>query len=398
MRSLVLFVTDACNLGCTYCYQKRLRNRLSWSMVERALGHWFEQSPGSLTISFFGGEPLLDWALVRRSIERCSELSESHRKAVSFSIATNATRLSEEIYSMMAQVGMRVQVSVDGPADVHDRQRGRGTFERVASAISRLRGLPKVHLKTSTVVTPENVDDLSRSLSFVWGLDAVESTLHFDLTAEWDEEHTDELKRQYVRLIPSALDYHSRHAYFPHAEFQLIPERMFPFKCDVGRRTMVLKPDGYVYGCNYHSPEWRGRPLPEKPPLALATLDAVLAHGLESEFVSRRFAEINRSSYQSPLEERFTDSRQCSECPYLFRCGACQATAYSHDKDPRWLPESRCRVTELNYRYAKLLDSSSRGARAGGESRRRVPRRSHGFWPTHRGHPVAAAGHRSLFV
>jgi radical SAM protein with 4Fe4S-binding SPASM domain len=325
-------------------------------MVEKALGHWFDQSPGALTISFFGGEPLLDSELVLRSIERSCRLSEAQDKSVSFSIATNATRMSDEIYSVFARVGMRVQVSIDGPAIVHDRQRGRGTFDEVKAAILRLQKTPAIHLKTSTVVTPENVGDLSLSLSYVWSLDAVESALHHDFTAEWREEHFDELKQQYVRLIPAALDYRCRHGYFPHPELQLTPERMFPFKCDVSQRTMVLKPDGYVYGCNYHAPEWRGRSIPEKPPLALGTLDEILTHGLESAFVRDRFQAINRSPYQSPLEERYTDSRKCSDCPYLFRCGACQGTAYSFGNDPLWLPESRCRITELNYRYACLLD------------------------------------------
>ncbi|MFQ5792897.1 MAG: radical SAM protein, partial [Acidobacteriota bacterium] len=189
MRTLVLFVTDACNLGCTYCYQSRLRNRLEWSMVERALEHWFDQSPGALTVSFFGGEPLLDWPLVRRSIERGRELSKRHGKPVSFSIATNATRISEEAYAVFAEVGMRAQVSIDGPANVHDRQRGKGTFEKVKASIQRLRQIPTIHLKTSTVVTPLNAGDLARSLAFVWSLDAVESTLHFDYTASWEEEH-----------------------------------------------------------------------------------------------------------------------------------------------------------------------------------------------------------------
>jgi radical SAM protein with 4Fe4S-binding SPASM domain len=356
MRTLVLFVTDACNLGCTYCYQRRTRHRLEWPETERALEHWFAQSPGPLTVSFFGGEPLLEWDLVRRSIERSRELSQAHGKPVSFAVATNATRMTEEVYALFAEVGMRVQVSIDGPEEVHDRQRGRGTFEQVKASILRLKQVPSIHLKTSTVVTPLNVGDLSRSLAFVWGLDAVEANLRFDFTADWHAEHFDELKRQYVLLIPAALDYHHRHRFFPHTDFQLLPERMFPFKCDVGQRTLTLRPDGYVYGCNYHAPEWRGRPLPDRPPLAVGTLDEILAHGVNSAFVRDRLKQVNASPYQAPLEARYTDSRKCSTCPYLFRCGACHATAYSHGKDPLWLPESRCRVTELNYRYALLLD------------------------------------------
>jgi radical SAM protein with 4Fe4S-binding SPASM domain len=275
---------------------------------------------------------------------------------VSFSVATNATRMTEEMVEILGKVRARVQVSIDGRADVHDRYRGKGTFEKVQAAIRRLMQTEGIQLKTSTVVTPENVQDLHRSLSFVWSLNAVNLTLHYDLTAHWQEEHFDELKRQYVRLIPDTLAYHERHGRFPHSQFELEPETIFPFKCDVGRNLMVLKPDGLLYGCNYHSPEWRTRTETDPPPLALGSLDEILAHGLESDFVTERFRAVNESPYQAPLEMRHTDSRRCVECPYLFRCGACHASAYSYGKDPLWVPESRCRVTELNYRYALLLD------------------------------------------
>lgn len=356
MRSLVLFVTDSCNLGCTYCYQSRLKNHLEWSDVEPALEHWFEQSPDAVTVSFFGGEPLIYWDLVKRTIERSQALSREHDKPVAFAIATNATRMSDEIYDRFAEVGMRVQVSIDGPSHVHDQQRGRGTFVKVREAIDRLMSMPTVKLKTSTVITPVNVDRVAESLRFVWELGAVDSTLHFDLTNEWETEHFRMLKRGYAELVPDAMAFYDEHQYFPHSEFQLTPEHLFPFKCTLGQRTMVLKPDGYLYGCNYHAPEWRERALPERPPLAVSTLDELLEHGIESEFIKERFRAVNESPYQAPLEMRYTDSRKCSECPYLFRCAACHATTYSFNKDPLWVPESQCHTTELNYGFARLLD------------------------------------------
>jgi uncharacterized protein len=137
LKTLILHVTEACNLRCAYCYhaeggkggeQEEHRPAglaMSPEMAERAVDFLFEESGAldEVVIVFFGGEPLLNLETIRFVVDRATARADAAGKKVSFALTTNGTMLSDEVARFLDQKGIGVTVSMDGFEEVHDRYR-----------------------------------------------------------------------------------------------------------------------------------------------------------------------------------------------------------------------------------------------------------------------------------
>jgi uncharacterized protein len=144
----VLFLTQRCNLRCTYCYGAgggyghpgEMRPEVALRAVD-----WLIEQSGSLkklSLQFFGGEPLLQLAELREITLYAKEKAGRQRKEISFSITTNGSLLDDGAISFLKEMTFRVTVSFDGPQDVQDAQRpflsGKGSYARVAENVKKL--------------------------------------------------------------------------------------------------------------------------------------------------------------------------------------------------------------------------------------------------------------------
>jgi uncharacterized protein len=147
-NKIELYLAEACNLRCRYCYvnaHDALRNGLMpWEVARQAVDLVFERagSADSIQITFFGGEPLLNKPVLKRTIAYSQELGAAQGKRVTYSMTTNATLLDDEIIEIIKYYNFGLMISMDGPQDVHDAMRpmadGRGSFEVAARNVKRL--------------------------------------------------------------------------------------------------------------------------------------------------------------------------------------------------------------------------------------------------------------------
>lgn len=149
LGTLVLEVAQACNLRCTYCYAEggtyggppRL---LEPEMARRAVRHLLDHSGDrdSVTLIFFGGEPLLNPDAVRAATEEARTRGRQAGKRVHLSLTTNGTLLDADTVEFLRANRVAVAVSLDGPAHVHDRNRpdatGRGTYDAIVARVRPL--------------------------------------------------------------------------------------------------------------------------------------------------------------------------------------------------------------------------------------------------------------------
>lgn len=141
---LCLHMTETCNMACRYCQADAVQGskRMSLETGRRIVERMITENPmRSLTFDFHGGEPLLEYDNMMQVIRHARTLAARHGKAVSFVVQTNGLGLTPERARELLKAGVYVGVSLDGPAEVHDRQRvapgGGGTFAQVWGNIRR---------------------------------------------------------------------------------------------------------------------------------------------------------------------------------------------------------------------------------------------------------------------
>jgi uncharacterized protein len=142
-RSLVLHLAHACNLACTYCNVKQGTfgepyQLMSFETARRALDQ-FTAGDGPTEVSFFGGEPLLNWPVLVRTIEYARSLAG---REIHWSVVTNGTLLDQERADTLARLGVTVTLSIDGDRDNHDRNRrtasGAGSYDAAVRGVEAL--------------------------------------------------------------------------------------------------------------------------------------------------------------------------------------------------------------------------------------------------------------------
>jgi len=153
LQTLVLNVTNHCNLSCKYCYEygedrlatpegkpKFMNAETARASVDYLIG----QSPGrrAIHLTFFGGETLLNFPLVRQTIEYARERAQAAGKYIDFSLTTNGTLLRPEIIEYLAENRVGVTISLDGPREMNDSLRvfknGQGSYDIIEPKVREL--------------------------------------------------------------------------------------------------------------------------------------------------------------------------------------------------------------------------------------------------------------------
>lgn len=144
IRMIILQVTQQCNLRCEYCaysgkYLNRghANNRMSFETAKKGIDFLIANSRDvdSINISFYGGEPLLEFKLMKKCIEYAEAAAEG--KNVTFNFTTNGTLFTREIIEYLWLHDVSIMISLDGPREVQDKSRrfasnGCGTFDKIS--------------------------------------------------------------------------------------------------------------------------------------------------------------------------------------------------------------------------------------------------------------------------
>ena len=150
-RKLILCVTENCNFRCKYCLYGGKYNSwpvhsdkcMTWEIAHRAIkdfldhGSYYENSSKRIrTISFYGGEPLIAFPLIKQCI---SYVRRKVKSEIDFQITTNGSLLKDDVADYLATERVRICVSLDGPKHIHDINRrflnGSGTWDTVKQNI-----------------------------------------------------------------------------------------------------------------------------------------------------------------------------------------------------------------------------------------------------------------------
>ena len=153
LTTMVLNVTNQCNLACTYCYEYgedkivdtehgKQSKFMSEATARDSVEFLLKESGRVAHLTFFGGETLLNFPVLRSTIAYARQRAAEVGKDIDFSLTTNATLLRPEIIEFLAENRVGVTISIDGPRDLQDKFRvfhnGAGSYDVVAPKIKEL--------------------------------------------------------------------------------------------------------------------------------------------------------------------------------------------------------------------------------------------------------------------
>jgi len=131
VKAICLHVAHDCNLACKYCfagegeYQQGHRGLMSYEVGKKALDFLIANSGTrkNLEVDFFGGEPLMNWEVVKKLVAYGREQEKLHRKNFRFTLTTNGILLDDEVIEFANREMSNVVLSLDGRKEVNDKLR-----------------------------------------------------------------------------------------------------------------------------------------------------------------------------------------------------------------------------------------------------------------------------------
>lgn len=145
----ILFLAQTCTMRCIYCYGdggEYGESGLMTAATARAAVDWLMAHCGDarqVSIGFFGGEPLLNMAVLKQVVDYAKKRAAERTMAIAFTVNTNGSLLDDAIAEYLARESIHVRISFDGPRDVQNRQRpfanGQGSYEQVVARLPLLR-------------------------------------------------------------------------------------------------------------------------------------------------------------------------------------------------------------------------------------------------------------------
>jgi uncharacterized protein len=179
-QSISLNVSSSCNLACSYCYAARgsfngvQARPMDWDTARAAIDALIARADPTapITVGFMGGEPFLNRTLIHACVVYAQARAECSSLDVRFSVTTNGTLLSPEDLALIRAHRFAVTISIDGDADLHNRQRPRAgktrdSFALLKAAVAPLLDDPgPTKIAARATVTRYNLD-LSRSFAAI---------------------------------------------------------------------------------------------------------------------------------------------------------------------------------------------------------------------------------------
>ncbi|MGM9661488.1 MAG: thioether cross-link-forming SCIFF peptide maturase [Oscillospiraceae bacterium] len=342
VKALCLHVAHTCNLNCSYCFASQGKYHgdravMPFEVGKQALDFLVANSGSrrNLEVDFFGGEPLMNFDVVKRLVAYARSIEQEKGKNFRFTLTTNGVLIDDDVIDFANRECSNVVLSLDGRKEVHDRYRvdyaGNGSWEKIVPKFQKLvaaRGGKNYYMRgTFTHANPDFLQDIRQMLD----LGFTELSMEPVVCAPGDpsaltEEDLPVVLEQYEKLAELMLqrDREGRPFTFYHYMIDLtggpcIYKRISG--CGSGSEYMAVTPWGDLYPCHQFVGE-------EKFKLG-NIWDGVTNTALRSEFASCNV-------YAHP---------ECRDCwARLYCSGGCAANAYHATGSITGVYEYGCRL------------------------------------------------------
>lgn len=353
IKALCLHVAHTCNLNCSYCFASQgkyhgERALMSLEVGKRAIDFLIENSGTrhNLEVDFFGGEPLMNWQVVKDIVAYARSVEKEKGKNFRFTLTTNGVLIDDEVIDFCNREMSNVVLSLDGRREIHDATRvdyaGHGSYDRIVPKFQKLvaaRGGKGYYMRgTFTHRNP----DFTKDVLHMADLGFTELSMEPVVSAPDDPmaltpEDIEVVKEQYELLATEMLrrEREGRGITFYHYMIDLtagpcIYKRISG--CGSGTEYMAVTPWGDLYPCHQFVGEESYK---------LGNIwDGVTNHALREDFRAC-------NAYARP---------ECADCwAKLYCSGGCAANAYHASGSIRGIYKPGCELFRKRIECAIML-------------------------------------------
>ena len=353
VKALCLHVAHTCNLNCAYCFASQgkyhgERAVMSLDVGKRALDFLIENSGTrrNLEVDFFGGEPLMNWEVVKGLVRYAREREKEVDKRFRFTLTTNGLLIDDDVIDFCNREMHNVVLSLDGRKEIHDKWRvdyaGNGSWERIVPKFQKLvkaRGGKNYYMRgTFTHNNPDFLKDIQTMLDLGFTELSMEPVVAApdDLNALTAED-IPVVMEQYEELAKLMLERERKGKPFTFYHYMIdltggpcIYKRISG--CGSGTEYMAVTPWGDLYPCHQFVGE-----------------DAFklgdIWHGVTNTEAQAQFAACN--VYAKP---------ECRDCwARLYCSGGCAANAFHATGSVTGVYETGCELFKKRMECAIMM-------------------------------------------
>lgn len=270
VKALCIHICHDCNFRCRYCFADEgayhsKRESMSLETAKKAVDFLIANSGKRkvLEMDFFGGEPLMNFDVLKATVAYAKEEGEKAGKKFLFTTTTNALLLTDEVIEFFNTEMENVVLSLDGRKEIHDAIRktpnGKGTFDLIIDKIKKfisMRGDKSYYVRGT--FTAKNLD-FSKDVLFIaeQGVDSIsmEPVVTDIPDLQIREEHLDAINQEYENLCEAYLEKQAKGEGFNFFHFNIdleggpcLSKRVSA--CGAGNEYFSVTPNGDLYPCH----------------------------------------------------------------------------------------------------------------------------------------------------
>ena len=356
VKALCLHVAHTCNLNCAYCFASQGKYHgdravMSFEVGKQALDFLIANSKGrrNLEVDFFGGEPLMNFDVVKQLVAYARSIEKEHGKNFRFTLTTNGMLIDDDVIDFANRECSNVVLSLDGRKEIHDRYRvdyaGKGSWERIVPKFWKLvearEGKNYYMRGTFTHRNPDFLKDIEEMLRLGFTELSMEPVVGpEDDPAALTQEDLPIVLEQYEKLAELMLQRHKEGRPFTFYHYMIdlkggpcIYKRISG--CGSGTEYMAVTPWGDLYPCHQFVGEE-------------AFKLGNVWDGVQNPAVQEEFASCN--VYTRP---------ECADCwAKLYCSGGCAANAYHATGSVKGVYKYGCELFRKRMECAIMLEAA----------------------------------------
>lgn len=331
VKSMCLNVAHDCNLRCEYCFAAkgdfgRGRMLMPFEVGKRAIDFLIEQSEGrhNLELDFFGGEPLMNFDVVKQVVDYARSIEKQHNKNFRFTITTNGMLLTDDKIEYINREMSNVVLSLDGRKEINDllrvRTDGLGSYDRIVPNYQKLvstRGDKDYYVRgTFTTHNLDFSEDVMHMADLGFDQLSIEPVVSDEkLEYSLKEKDLPAVFEEYERLAKQLIERRKEGKGFNFFHFMLdLDQGPCAIKrlrgCGCGNEYVAVTPEGDIFPCHQFvgDDDWK-------------------------------MGNILQGTFDRTMKEKFSQyniysKKDCKNCWAKFYCsGGCNANSWQYEGD-----------------------------------------------------------------